>query len=317
MNTDGRRYDLLALVGPTATGKTETALLVAEAVGGEIVNADSMSFYRGMDIGTAKPTTEERARVLHHLVDILNPDEPFTVAEYKARAEAAIDDLLARGRVPTLVGGSGLYVRAVVSGASFTQAPPDPELRQQLTAEAEREGTEALHARLAEVDPEAAARITSRDLKRIIRALEVYLTTGETISSLQALDRERPPRYNTCQFGLTLPREELYRRIEARIDQQLAAGLVAEVQGLLGRGYHEGLVPMKGLGYAQLARYLRGACSLDEAVVALKRDTRRFAKRQLTWFRADKRIQWVDMMEVGGPVGAAKLIEEKWRLGCE
>ena len=317
MNTDGRGYDLLALVGPTATGKTETAILAAEALGGEIVNADSMSFYRGMDIGTAKPTVEERARIPHHLVDILDPDEPFTVAEYKARAEAAIDNVLARHRVPILVGGSGLYVRAVISGVSFKQAPPDPELRQQLTAQAEREGTEALHARLAEVDPEAAARITPRDLKRIIRALEVYLTTGETISSLQALDRERPPRYNTCQFGLTLPREELYRRIEARLDQQLAAGLVAEVQGLLDQGCHEGLVPMKGLGYAQLARYLRGACSFDEAVVALKRDTRRFAKRQLTWFRADKRIQWVDMAEIGGPVGAAKLITEKWRSGCE
>ena len=312
MNTDGRRYDLLALVGPTATGKTETAILVAEALGGEIVNADSMSFYRGMDIGTAKPTVEERARVRHHLIDILNPDELFSVAEYKARAEAAIDNVLARHRVPILVGGSGLYVRAVISGVSFTQAPPDYELRRQLTAEAEREGTPLLHRRLAEVDPEAATRITPRDLKRIIRALEVYLTTGETISSLQALDRERPPRYNTCQFGLTLPREELYRRIEARIARQLAAGLVAEVQGLLDRGYHEGLVPMKGLGYAQVARYLRGACSLGDVVVALKRDTRRFAKRQLTWFRADARVQWVDMMEVGGPVGAAKLIAEKW-----
>jgi tRNA dimethylallyltransferase len=208
-------------------------------------------------------------------------------------------------------------VRAVVSGVSFTQAPPDRALRRQLTEEAERDGTEALHARLVEVDPDAAARITPRDLKRIVRALEVYLTTGERISSLQALDRERPPRYNTCQFGLTLPREELYRRIEARSDRQLAAGLVAEVQGLLNQGYHEDLVPMKGLGYAHLVRYLCGACSLDEAVVQFKRDTRRFAKRQLTWFRADKGIQWVDMIEVGGPVGAAKLIEEKWRLGCE
>jgi len=308
---------LLVVVGPTATGKTETALLVAEAMGGEIVNADSVSLYRGMDIGTAKPTVEERARVPHHLIDILDPDERFTVAEYKARAEAAIDDILARGRVPILVGGSGLYVRAVVSGVSFTQAPPDWALRKQLTEEAEREGTEALHARLAAVDPDAAARITPRDLQRIIRALEVYLTTGERISSLQALDRERPPRYNTGQFGLRLPREELYRRIDARIDQQLAAGLVAEVQGLLDGGYDEDLVPMKGLGYAQVARYLRGECSLDEAVVQFKRDTRRFAKRQLTWFRADKRIHWVDMTEVGGPVGAAELIEEKWRLGWE
>lgn len=311
-----RGWNLLAVVGPTATGKTETALLVAEALGGEIVNADSMSLYRGMDVGTAKPTADERKRIPHHLIDILDPDEPFTVAEYKARAEVAIDDIIARGHVPILVGGSGLYVRALVSGVSFAQAPPDRELRAQLAEEAEREGTEALHTRLAEVDREAAARITPRDLKRIIRALEVYVTTGEAISRLQALDRGKAPRYNTCQFGLTLPREELYRRIEARIDQQLASGLVAEVEGLLDRGCQEGLVPMKGLGYAQAARYLRGACGLEEAVVELKRETRRFAKRQSTWFRADKRIQWIDVMKVGGPAGAAKLIEEQWRLGC-
>ncbi len=312
--TGGR---LLVLLGPTATGKTETAILVAQALGGEVVSADSMYFYRGMDIATAKPTPEEQRGVPHHLIDILDPDEAFSVAEYKARAEAVIDDILARGRVPILVGGSGLYIRALVTGTGFTTVPPNPELREQLTEEAEREGTEVLHARLAEVDPEAAARITPRDRKRIIRALEVYDATGEPISHLQALDRQRPPRYNTCQFGLTLPREELYRRIEERVDRQLEAGLVEEVRGLLDRGYHEGLTSMKGLGYAQFARYLRGQCSLEEAVVQLKRDTRRFAKRQVTWFRADARIRWLDMQEVGGPAGAARIILDEWNSECE
>ena len=309
--------NLLAIVGPTATGKTETGVLVARALGGEVVSADSMYCYRGMDIGTAKPTGEERQGVPHHLIDILDPDEPFSVADYKARAEAVIDDVLARGRVPILVGGSGLYVRAVVTGSSFTFAPPDRALRAQLTEEAERDGVEVLHARLATVDAEAATRIMPRDLKRIIRALEVYQTTGEPISHLQALARQRSPRYNTCQSGLTLPREELYRRIEVRIDRMLEAGLVEEVKRLLDQGYSEDLVAMKGLGYAQLARFLRGTCTQDEAVLQLRRDTRRFAKRQLTWFRADPRIQWLDVAEVGGPAGAASLIVRQWRLGCE
>ena len=302
--------NLLVLLGPTATGKTETAIFVAQSLGGEVVSADSMYFYRDMDVATAKPTPEEQQGVPHHLIDILDPDEPFSVAEYKARAEAAIDDILARGRVPILVGGSGLYIRAVVSAASFTVVPPNRELRQQLAEPAEREGTEALHAPLSEVDPEAAARITPRDRKRLVRALEVYLTTGQPISHLQALDRQRSPRYNTCQFGLTLPREELYRRIDARVDRQLEAGLVDEVRRLLDQGHTEDLVSMKGLGYAQIARYLRGQCSLEEAVVQLKRDTRRFAKRQTTWFRADARIRWIDVGEVGGPAGAAKIIVE-------
>jgi len=306
---------LLALVGPTATGKTETGVLVARALDGEVVSADSMYLYRGMDVATAKPTAEERRGVLHHLVDILDPDEPFSVAEYKVRAEAAIDRILARGRVPILVGGSGLYVRAVVSPTSFTRVPPDRALRERLTAEAERDGTEALHARLAQADPDAAVHIAPRDRKRIIRALEVYLSTGQPISQLQALDRERSPRYNTCRFGLTLPREELYRRIDERVERQLAGGLVEEVERLLAEGYRENLVSMKGLGYAQIARFLRGVCSLEEAVVQLKRDTRRFAKRQLTWFRADTSITWLDMRTVGGPAGATNLIVAEWRQG--
>jgi tRNA dimethylallyltransferase len=310
---EGRSPDLLAIVGPTATGKTEVGILVAEVIGGEIISADSMAVYRGMDVATAKPTGEERARVPHHLVDIIRPDEPFSVADYVQRADAAIEEIRGRGRVPIVVGGSGLYVRALIDGKSAAPVPPDRALRARLA----EQGVEALYAQLAQVDPEAAARISPADEKRIIRALEVCLTTGEPISRLQALDRHRPPRYNACRFALTYPREELYRRIEARIDRQLAAGLVVEVRGLLARGYGEDLPAMKGLGYAQAARFLRGGCTLAEAVVQLKRDTRRFAKRQMTWFRADRRLRWLDVHEVGGPQAAAQIIEGTWRQGCE
>jgi tRNA dimethylallyltransferase len=304
---------LLAIVGPTASGKTEVGVLVAEALDGEIISADSMQAYRGLDIGTSKPTAEQLARVPHHLVGIISPDEPFSVADYQARAEEAIADIRARGRQPILVGGSGLYVRAVVDGLAFPMAPPDPELRHRLAEEATAQGIEALHARLAAVDPEAAARIGVRDARRIIRALEVHAHTGQPISHLQALDRERRARYNTRQFGLMLPRAELYRRIETRVDAMVAQGLVEEVRGLLGRGYSESLVSMKGLGYAQMIPLLRGEWTLEEAVRRLKRDTRRFAKRQLTWFRADPRIEWLDVAETGGPGPTADVIRKRWQ----
>jgi tRNA dimethylallyltransferase len=307
---------LLAVVGSTATGKTAVGVSLAERLDGEVVSADSMQLYRGMDIGTGKPTPEQRARAVHHLIDIIDPDERFSVAEYRARADAALADIWRRGRQPILVGGSGLYVRAVIEGPGFSMVPPDRELRRRLTEEAKREGRATLHARLAAVDPEAAARIHVNDEKRIIRALEVYETTGQPISRLQALDRGGGPRYNTRQFGLRLPRAELYRRVEARVDQMIEAGLVEEVQGLVGRGYGDDLVAMKGLGYAQLVPYVRGKIDLAEAVRRLKRDTRRFAKRQMTWFRADARIEWVDAEEVGGPEGAAEYIEKRWTEGC-
>jgi len=306
---------LLAIIGPTGVGKTEVGLLVAAALGGEIVSADSMQCYRGMDIGTAKSTGAQRARVPHHLIDVVEPDEPFSVATYQTLADAALEDIWQRGRQPLLVGGSGLYVRAVVDGLDFPIAPADADFRRRLLEEAKRVGREALHERLAAVDPEAAARIHPNNVKRVIRALEVHAQTGRPISQAWALDREKSSRYNTRQFGLQLARAELYRQIERRIDQMIADGLVAEVKALLARGYGEDLVSMKGLGYAQLAIYLRGRCSLEEAVRRLKRDTRRFAKRQLTWFRADPRIEWVDVAEVGGPAEAADRIREKWEQG--
>jgi tRNA dimethylallyltransferase len=306
---------LLAIVGPTAAGKTEVGILLAEALGGEIISADSMQVYRGMDIGTGKPSAEQLARVPHHLIDIVDPDQPFSVADYQARAQAALAQIRGRGRLPILVGGSGLYVRAVVDGLAFPMAPPDPELRRRLMEEARVKGLAALHARLVQVDPEAGQRIHPRDAKRIIRALEVQAQTGRPISELQSLDRERRARYNAGirEFGLLLPRAELYRRIEVRVDEMVARGLVEEVRRLAGRGYGEGLVSMKGLGYAQLLPHLRGACSLEEAVQLLKRDSRRFAKRQLTWFRVDRRIEWVEVTKLGGPKQVAGQIAQRWR----
>ena len=304
---------LLAIVGPTATGKSEVGILLAESLGGEIVSADSMQVYRGMDIGTAKPTAEQRRRTPHHLIDIIAPDQPFSVADYQARADAALADIWARGRQPILVGGSGLYVRAVVEEMDFAQVPPDPEVRRRLVEEAGSRGTRALHEWLAEVAPEAAARIHPNDQKRIIRALEVAEGSSRADAGREKVDPREAARYNTKQFGLTLNRDELYRRIEARVDRMMAEGLVDEVRGLIERGYRESLVAMKGLGYAQIAAHIGGAIALEEAVRRLKRDTRRFAKRQLTWFRADPRIEWMDVQKVGGPPKVAELIERRWR----
>ncbi len=307
---------LLAIVGPTATGKSGVGILVAQAIGGEIVSADSMQVYRGMDIGTAKPTAEQRARVPHHLIDVIDPDESFSVADYRDRADAALKDIWQRGKQPLLVGGSGLYVRAVLYEMDFL-APPDPDLRRQFAEEARSKGLATLYERLSNADPAAAARIHPNDEKRIIRALEVAKSRGIEESESRELDERKlsekvdqrwASRYNTRQFGLALPRDEMYRRIEARVDAMIAAGLVGEVRGLIERGYGPDLVSMKGLGYAQIARYLRGEMTLEDAVARLKRDTRRFAKRQLTWFRADPSIEWIDVDQAGGPAGTAEAI---------
>jgi tRNA dimethylallyltransferase len=304
---------LLAVVGPTATGKTEVGLLLAEGLDGEIVSADSMQIYRGMDIGTAKPTAEQRARVPHHLIDILDPTEPFSVADYRARADAALAGIRQRARQPILVGGSGLYVCAVIQEMDFSNVPPDPDFRRELEREARGQGSHVLHQRLADVDPAAAARLHPNDTRRIIRALEVAKGRGGAAEGARQVDLKTAERYNTRQFGLTLGREELYRRIDARVDRMIAAGLAEEVRSLLDHGCDESLVSMKGLGYAQLAPHVRGEISFDEAVRRLKRDTRRFAKRQLTWFRADPRIEWIDVEEAGGPGGVAETISRKWR----
>jgi tRNA dimethylallyltransferase len=287
--------DLLAIVGPTAVGKSGVALLLAERLGGEIVSADSMQVYRGLDIGTGKPREEELARVRHHLVDVADPREDFSVARYQELARAAIAQIAGRGRLPILVGGSGLYVRAVTGGLSLPGVAADRELRNRLRELAAREGPARLHRELAAVDAETAARLHPNDEKRIIRALEVQALTGVPLSRFHRLDRKELPSYNVLLIGLSRPRQELYRRIEARVEAMFAAGLVEEVARLLGGGVPEGGVATKGLGYAQVAAHLRGEISLAEAMRLVRRDTRRFAKRQLTWFRGEPGLIWLDI----------------------
>ncbi len=286
---------LVVIVGPTAVGKTALSLFLAEALGGEIVSADSRLFYRRMDIGTAKPTPAERARVPHHLIDIARPDQTVGLAQFKEMAEAAIADIGARGRLPLLVGGTGQYIRAVVEGWSPPLVPPAPDLRARLEADARREGAAALHARLAALDAEAAARIDPRNVRRVVRALEVCLLTGAPFSA----QRVRTPQpYRVLQIGLTMERSALYARADARIDAMLAAGLVEEVRGLLDAGYGWELPSMSALGYIQFRPYFEGRATLEEAVAEVRRATRRFIRHQYNWFRlSDPRIHWFDAAE--------------------
>lgn len=284
---------LLVIVGPTAVGKTEAAIRLAEQIDGEIVSADSRQIYRFMDIGTAKPTPDQRVRIQHHLIDVVDPDEVLSLAQYQAAAYAAIDDILARGKQPLLVGGTGLYIKAVVEGLRIPAVPPDPALREELEARAAAPGgKQALYAELKQIDPAAAQRIDPRNVRRTIRALEVCRLSGSRFSEL---GRAQPPPYRVIRFGLTLPRPELYARIDARIEAMIAAGLVDETRRLAER-YDRSLPSMSGLGYRQIGTHLNGECSLDEAVAAIQRDTRRFVRHQANWFRlTDRRIKWFDM----------------------
>lgn len=290
---------LVVIVGPTAVGKTDVAIWLAQRLaagpGAEIVSADSRQVYRYMDIGTAKPTPAEQAAARHHLIDIVDPDEPFTLAQYQALAYATIADIAQRGRLPLLVGGTGLYIRAVVEGLTIPAVPPDPTLRQRLFAEAEEIGAAAFHARLRAVDPVAAERLDPRNVRRVVRAWEVYLKTGQPISAQQ---KRQPPPYRIVMIGLTLPRAALYARVDRRVDAMIAAGLVEEVRGLVARGYGYELPSMSGLGYQQIGYYLQGQITLDEAVALIKKHTRGFIRHQYNWFRpSDGRIRWFDLSQ--------------------
>lgn len=283
---------LIVLVGPTGAGKTALAVRLCRALDGEIVSADSRQIYRCMDIGTAKPAPEELAAVPHHLVDIRDPDEDFSLAEYQALAYAAIDDVARRGRLPFLVGGTGQYVQAVIEGWSIPHVPADPALRALLYTLAESEGQEALHARLQALDPQAAAQIDPRNVRRVVRALEVCIKTGQPFSAQRG---KSPPPYDVLLFGLTMAREALYERIDARIDHMVEAGLIDEVRRLLALSYGWDLPAMSSLGYLQWQGYFEGRLSLDEAVVSIKKETRRFIRHQYNWFRpGDRRIHWLD-----------------------
>jgi len=278
------------LVGPTAVGKTGVALDLASALGSEIVNADSMQVYRELDIGTAKPTLAERARVSHHLVDVADPDEPYDAARYTREGRETIALLHQRGVPPLVVGGTGLYIKALLAGL-FHQEEEVREVRLRLARELADQGLPALLARLQALDPATARRLAKGDTYRIVRALEVVEATGHPLSEAHAAHGFQDRPYDTLKLGLELPREELYRRIEARVDAMLAQGWLEEVRGLLPR-YPPGIKALQALGYRHLVAHLEGRLSLAEATEQTKKETRRYAKRQLTWFRADPEVRW-------------------------
>jgi tRNA dimethylallyltransferase len=293
----------LALVGQTASGKTEAALVVAEALGAEILSVDSMLVYRGMDVGTAKPTTAQRARVPHHLMDLVEPSEPFSVAAFQAAARAAADDVRRRGPRPLLVGGSGLYFRAVVDDLTFPGTEPDT--RSGLEAEADALGAERMHRRLTDLDPVAAAKIQPGNVRRTVRALEVAAITGAPFSTFAAAWEAYPPD-RVRAAGVRVAPETLTARVEARVEGMLDAGWVGEVEGLVGRGFGGWLTASQAIGYAELARHLAGELSLEDAVRQTVKRTRTLARRQMAWFRRDPRIRWFDV----GAGGAVEAVDD-------
>ncbi len=292
-----QKPSVIIISGPTCVGKTEVATTLAEPLGGEIISADAMQVYRYMDIGTAKPTPQEQARVRHHLIDVVDPDEPFSAARFKAAAEAVIGDLHKKGRPVFVVGGTGLYIKALTRGL-FRVQKKNGVLRQRLRAEAEDLGSGVLHQRLQEVDPVAAASIHPNDAYRIIRALEVLELTGTPISEHHSAHDFSDDPYQVLKIGLFMDRERLYRRINQRVDRMLERGLLEEVKGLLNRGYSADLKSMRSIGYRHMTEYLLQKVTWDETVRLFKRDTRRYAKRQLAWFRADPQMRWLQPSEI-------------------
>jgi len=283
---------LIVLWGPTAVGKTELSLVLGERFNGEIIGADSRQIYRGMEIGTAKPTPAERQRVPHHLIDIRDPDQTLTLAEYQALAYQTIDDVHGRGRLPLLVGGTALYLRAVIQGLRIPEVPPDPILRAELEATLAQDGLDALFQRLQKLDPATARVIDAKNPRRILRALEIVILTGQSKLDLEGV--ESPP-YQILQIGLDRTRDELYARIDHRIDAMMAQGLVVETQRLWDAGYRPPLPAMTSLGYREIIAYLQGEMTLAAAVEKIKTETHRFARHQYTWFRKMPTIQWFNL----------------------
>ena len=290
------KQPLIILTGPTAAGKTALSIRLAKALDGEIISADSMQVYRHMDIGSAKITPEEMEGVPHHLIDVLEPWEEFNVAAFQRMARKALDGIYARGRMPIVTGGTGFYIQALLYGVEFEENPEDSPVRRELYALAEKEGEQApgiLHAMLRQVDPASADAIHPNNIKRVIRAIEYYRLTGAPISGHNQAMRAKDADYDFLYYVLTMDRARLYERIGRRVDQMMEQGLVGEVERLQKMGCHRGQTAMQGLGYKEILDFLEGKCSLDEAVYILKRDTRHFAKRQLTWFKRERDVRWL------------------------
>ena len=284
---------IVVICGPTASGKTALSIALSKAFDGEVVSADSMQIYRGMDIGTAKPTKEEMDGVPHHMLDVARPGEAYSVSRYVEEATACVEDILSRGKLPIVCGGTGLYIDGLIRGTDYQPAGTDSGLRERLEGEWEVQGAEAMMARLAAVDPDSAARLHLSDKRRILRALEVYLSTGETITVHNARTKQIPPRYEALMIGLnTEPRQILYDRIDRRVGVMLEQGLLQEVQSLLDAGLLEGTAA-QAIGYKELLAYFRGEMSLEDAADLIRQKSRNYAKRQLTWFRRDERVKWI------------------------
>ena len=285
---------VICVAGPTATGKTKMGVALAKRFGGEVVSVDSMQIYRGMTIGTAAPTAEEMDGVRHHMVAIADPAESWSVARFTEQADLCIGDILRRGKCPVLVGGTGLYLDSILSGRTFAPGHSGGEIRKSLQAELAREGIESLYRQLREIDPETAARLPIRDEKRILRALEVYRETGETLTAHDARTRLRPPKYRACTIGLTFrDRADLYARIDRRVDTMVERGLLREVEALLQTGLPETATALQAIGYKQFLSVYRGDTPVSEAVAEVKLRSRQYAKRQLTWLRRKDDIHWL------------------------
>ena len=285
---------LVILTGPTAVGTTALSIALAKAIGGEIISADSMQVYRHMDIGSAKITPEEMEGIPHYLIDVLEPDQEFNVVVFQELAKQAAAEIYSRGHIPIVAGGTGFYIQALVYDIDFTENDEDTAFRRTLEEQAKREGTEALYERLRAVDPESCESIHAHNIKRVIRAIEFYEKTGKKISEHNREQRQNDSPYNFAYFVLNDDRERIYERINVRVDLMMAQGLVEEVRALRESGCRKEMVSMQGLGYKELLSYLEGETSMEEAVYLIKRDTRHFAKRQLTWFRREKEVIWVD-----------------------
>lgn len=294
-----KKKPLIILTGPTAVGKTKASIGLAKAVDGEIISADSMQVYRHMDIGSAKIKPEEMEGIPHHLIDVLEPDDEFHVVKFQQLAKKAMRKIWERGHIPIVTGGTGFYIQALLYDIDFDENEKEDACRKELEAYAREHGAEALHEKLAFVDPASAEMIHPNNIKRVIRALEFYEQTGKRISEHNETQRQRESPYAFAYFVLTDDRAHLYERINRRVDQMIEEGLVNEVQALKDKGYTKQLVSMQGLGYKEILDYLDGNCTLEEAIYTIKRDTRHFAKRQLTWFKRERDVIWINKQSFG------------------
>ncbi len=290
---------LVVLIGPTAVGKTKLSILLAKKFNAEVISGDSMQIYKSMDIGTAKITEEEMEEIPHHLIDIKHPEEPFSAAEFQELVRSKISEITSRGKLPMIVGGTGLYIQAVIYDYQFSEAPSDDDFRQTLEERAEREGNEALYKELMEIDPESGSKIHPNNIRRVIRALEIYHCTGKAMSQFQ--ENQSPELlYDTALIGLTMAREKLYERINLRVDIMMKQGLLEEVKSLFDQGLKD-CQSIQAIGYKELYEYFNGRVSLEDAIGNLKQNSRRYAKRQLTWFRNKMNVEWFDMSDTADP----------------